>query len=55
MVTKIMENGILIKDMAAERRNGQVVAVIGGNSRIIRGKDMEQRRVLVERDTSGNG
>ncbi len=54
VVIKIMENGILIKNMAAERWNGQMVAVIGGNSRIIRQKDMEYGRVLMETDTSGN-
>ncbi len=31
-----------------------MVAVIGGNSRMVRRKDMEHWRVLMETDTSGN-
>ena len=31
-----------------------MVAVTGGNSRMVSKKDMEQQRVLVEADTSGN-
>ena len=31
MVTKIMEKGILINYMGAQRWNGQMVTVIGGN------------------------
>jgi hypothetical protein len=51
-----MENGILITDMGAIRWNGQMVAGIGGNTRMIRRKDMEQGRGLglVETDTSDN-
>jgi hypothetical protein len=32
-----------------------IMAVIGENTRITRGKDMEYMIILVERDTSGNG
>ena len=34
--------------------NGQMVASIGGNSRITRGKDMEHKSGLMETDTLGN-
>ncbi len=54
MAIKIMENGILIIDMAAERWNSQMVTVIGGNSRMIRRKDMEHSSGLMETDSSGN-
>jgi hypothetical protein len=53
-VTKIMENGILINNMGAERWNSQMVAVGGGNARMVTGKDMEHGRGLMETDTSGN-
>ena len=46
---------MLINYMDAQRFNFQVGTVIGGNTRIIRTKDMEQWRGLVEADTSGNG
>jgi hypothetical protein len=46
--------GILITDMGAERWNGQVVTVIGGNSRMVMKKDMEHSRGLKDTDTSGN-
>ena len=36
MAIKIMENGILIRNMGAERWNFQMVRVIGGNSRMVR-------------------
>jgi hypothetical protein len=49
-----MENGILINYMDAERWNGQLVTVIGGNSRMVTRKDMEKGRGLMETDTSGN-
>ncbi len=55
MAIKSMENGILINYMAAERWNKQVVTVCGGNSKIVNWKDMEQSRVVLETDTSGNG
>ena len=59
MVRKIQENGILINYMAALSRNLQKVAVIGGNTRITRGKDMEHKSGLMvayimETDTSGS-
>jgi hypothetical protein len=54
MAINIMQNGILINVMDAERGNSQVVTVIGGNSRMVRRKDMEQERGLMETDTSGN-
>jgi hypothetical protein len=41
MVRKILQNIILINNMDAERWNGQMVTVIGGNSRMVMGKDME--------------
>jgi hypothetical protein len=54
MVRNYMENGILINYMDAQRWNGQMVKVGGGNSRMIRQKDMEQDKGLMETDTSGN-
>ena len=54
MVRKILQNIILINVMAVESRNLQVVAVIGGNSRITRRKDLEHLSGLMERDTSGS-
>jgi hypothetical protein len=54
MAIKSMQNGILINNMAAKRCNLQVVTVIGGNPRMVNLKDMEQWRVLMETDTSGN-
>ena len=49
-----MENGILINVMDAQSWNSQMVTVIGGNSRMVKRKDMEHSRGLMERDTSGN-
>jgi hypothetical protein len=54
LVRKILENTILINYMDAQRRNTQMVTVIGGNSRMVKGKDMEHGRELMETDTSGN-
>jgi hypothetical protein len=54
MVIKIMVNGILIKDMGAERWNGQMVKVIGGISRMIRRKDMHHGRGLMDTYTTVN-
>ena len=54
MVIKIMENDILINYMGAERWNSHMVTVIGGNTRMVKGKDMEHMRGLMETDTSGN-
>ena len=55
MVRKLSQNIILINVMAVERRNGQVVPVIGGNSRMASMKDMEHKSGLEETDTSGSG
>jgi hypothetical protein len=54
MVRKILENIILINLMAVERWKVQMVTGIGGNSRMITGKDMEHMSGLMERDISGN-
>ena len=48
------ENGISIKNMAAQRWNFQMVALIRGNSRMATGKDMEHMSGLMETDTLGN-
>jgi hypothetical protein len=48
------ENIILINYMDAQRLNIQVVTVIGGNIRIMRGKDMERMSLLMEANTLGN-
>ena len=48
------ESTIRINYMALPRLHMQMVALIGGNSRIVREKDMEQERLLMETDTSGN-
>jgi hypothetical protein len=40
--------------MAALSRNLQMVAVIGGNTRMTTGKDMEHLSGLMETDTSDN-
>ena len=54
MVRSKSENGILIIKMAAERWNMQVATVIGEDTRMTTGKDMEYSRVLMETDTWGN-
>ena len=55
MAIKIMENGILIIDMAAKRWKEQMVTVGGGNTRIITRKEMEHgKRLVIETDTLGN-
>jgi hypothetical protein len=54
MVIKISENGISINYMESQRWNTQMVTVIGENSRMVRKKDMEHGRALMEEDTSGN-
>ena len=51
MVRSKSENGILIIKMAAERWNMQVATVIGEDTRMTTGKDMEYSRVLMETDT----
>jgi hypothetical protein len=45
------ENGILINYKEAQRLNIQVAKVIGGNSMIIKRKDMEHMSGLLVRDT----
>ena len=40
LAIKIMQNGYLIIDMDAERWNSQMEVVIGGNSRMVKCKDM---------------
>jgi hypothetical protein len=54
MAKNNMLSTILIKCMAAARLNMQMVAVIGGIKRSIRGKVMVQRCMLVEALTWGN-
>jgi hypothetical protein len=54
MVKNIMQNTILINYMDAQRWNTQMVPVIGGDSRMVRKKDMEHSSGLMETDTSGN-
>jgi hypothetical protein len=49
-----MASIILINCMAAQRLNIKMVRVIGGNSRIIREKDMVQSCGLMDRNTWGN-
>ena len=48
------ESGIRINYMALPRLHMKVVALIGGNSRIIRQKDMEHKSGLMETDTLGS-
>ena len=55
MVRRQLENGSIINYINAPRFTNQVATVIGGNGRMARRKDMEQRSGLVETDTSGNG
>jgi hypothetical protein len=54
MVIKVMENFILINVMDAQRWKEQCVTVIGGNTRMVTRKDMEQRSGQMETDSSGN-
>jgi hypothetical protein len=54
VVRKILQNIILINYMDAERGKEQMVTVIGGNTRMINRKDMEQEKGLIETDASGN-
>jgi hypothetical protein len=53
-VLNIMENSILIKEMAVERLNMQMVKATGENSRMINLKVMEHGRALMETDILGN-
>jgi len=55
MVIKIMLNGILIICVGQARWNGQMVAVIGENTRMPAEKVMGQGNFLMVTDTSGNG
>jgi hypothetical protein len=55
MVRRTQESFMLVNYMDAQRFNIQMATVIGGNTRIITTKDMEQMSMLMERDTSGNG
>ena len=48
------QSTISINYMALPRLHMQVVTLIGGNSRIIKRKDMEQKSGLVETDTLGS-
>jgi hypothetical protein len=55
VVKNISQNIILMLDMDVERWNGQMVKLIGGNSMIIRQKDMEHiKRWAMKTDTSDN-
>jgi hypothetical protein len=54
VVRKILQNIILVNYMAVQRWNMQMVTSIGGNTRMVRRKDMEHLSGLVERDISGN-
>jgi hypothetical protein len=53
MVRKKLENGISKNYMDLQSYN-MVMAVIGENTRITRGKDMEYMIMMMEADTSGN-
>jgi hypothetical protein len=54
IVRRKLQSGTTINYMAAARFTIQVATVIGGNSRMARRKDMEQVRLLMETNTSGN-
>ncbi len=51
---KIMENGILINEVASKRWKIKMATFGGGNSRMIKGKDMEHSTVEMEINSSGN-
>ena len=55
MVNTKEESGIRINYMALPRLHMQMLTLIGGNSRIIRRKDMEQKSGLMDTDTLGSG
>jgi hypothetical protein len=55
MARKILHNIILINYMAVESWNLQMVTSIGGNSRMLRRKDMEHLSGLMDTDKSGSG
>ena len=54
MVIRKEESGIRMNYMALPRLHMMMVALIGGNTRMITGKDMEHLSGLVETDTSGS-
>ncbi len=54
MVINKQQNGIRINYMALPKLHMKIMALIGGKERIIRGKDMEHLRGLVETDTLGS-
>jgi hypothetical protein len=54
MVRSKQENGICINYMGLPSVHFQLVTVIGGNIRMVRGKDMDHITGLVNRDTRGN-
>jgi hypothetical protein len=45
---------MMVNYMALSRLHLKMVKLIGGNSRMIREKDMEQMSLLMEADTLGN-
>ena len=55
MVKRKEESGIRINYMALPRLHMLMVALIGGNSRMVTRKDMEHLSGLTERDTLGSG
>ena len=54
MVNRIEESTIRINYMALPRLHLQVVALMGGDKRIITRKDMEHKSLLMEGDTLGS-
>jgi hypothetical protein len=54
MVRNNSEKCIFINSMDATKLNSQVDKVIGGNTKIIKGKDMQLMSGLMEKDSSGN-
>ncbi len=55
IVIRQEESAIRINYMALTSLQMQMVALIGGNARIIRRKDMEHMSGMMEGDTSGSG
>ncbi len=51
METRVEQSGKTINYMALPRLHMQMVALIGGNTRIIRRMDMEHKSGLMETDT----
>ena len=54
MVKSKEENGIRINYMVLPRLHIMMVALIGGNTRMVKRKDMEHMSGLMETDTLGN-